>query len=188
MLASSDRREITAREIQERHEEKLLALGPVLSRLDQEFLDPVINRTFAICARKQLFPPPPRELENVDLKVHYVSIMAQAQKAVSLSGIDRLVTSAMEISKVQPDVLDKIDFDQVIDELADTLGTPAKVTRSDDATKPIRAQRQKMQQAQQRTEMGATMAKSAKDLAASPTDQKNALTDALSAIQAGANN
>jgi len=33
MMAESDRREITAREIDERHEEKMLMLGPVLERL-----------------------------------------------------------------------------------------------------------------------------------------------------------
>ncbi len=38
MLAESDRREITAREIDERREEKMLMLGPVLERLHDELL------------------------------------------------------------------------------------------------------------------------------------------------------
>jgi len=38
MLANSDRRQITAREIEERHEEKMLMLGPVLQRLNDELL------------------------------------------------------------------------------------------------------------------------------------------------------
>jgi hypothetical protein len=43
MLSQSDRRQITAREIEERHEEKLLALGPVLEQLNQDLLDPLIE-------------------------------------------------------------------------------------------------------------------------------------------------
>ena len=49
MLANSDRRQITAREIAERHEEKLLMLGPVLERIHGELLDPLIDVTFARC-------------------------------------------------------------------------------------------------------------------------------------------
>jgi hypothetical protein len=48
MLSQSDRRNITAREIEERHEEKLLALGPVLEQLNQDLLDPLIDITFEI--------------------------------------------------------------------------------------------------------------------------------------------
>ena len=36
MMAESDRREITAREIDERHEEKMPVLGPVLERLHDD--------------------------------------------------------------------------------------------------------------------------------------------------------
>ena len=50
-MAFSDRRQITAREIEERHEEKLLMLGPVLERLNDELLRPLIDRTFNIMVR-----------------------------------------------------------------------------------------------------------------------------------------
>ena len=46
MLATSDRRQITATEIDERKEEKLIALGPVLEQLNQDLLDPLIDITF----------------------------------------------------------------------------------------------------------------------------------------------
>lgn len=52
MISQSDRREITAREIDERHEEKLLQLGPVLERLNDEVLDNLIDRTFSIMVRR----------------------------------------------------------------------------------------------------------------------------------------
>ena len=41
MLANTDRKQITAREVAEKHEEKLLMLGPVLERLHTELLDQI---------------------------------------------------------------------------------------------------------------------------------------------------
>ena len=60
MLAESDRREITAREIDERREEKMLMLGPVLERLHDELLQPLVARVFRIMARNGLIPRPPK--------------------------------------------------------------------------------------------------------------------------------
>ena len=60
MIALSDRRQITAREIEERHEEKLLVLGPVLERNQNELLDPLIENSFAIGWRMGYSHPHPR--------------------------------------------------------------------------------------------------------------------------------
>ena len=59
MLAQTDRRQITAREVAEKHEEKLLMLGPVLERLHTELLDPLIDRTFNILQQAGVLPVPP---------------------------------------------------------------------------------------------------------------------------------
>ena len=78
MISSMDRREVTAREIQERHEEKLLMLGPTLQRLQTELLDPLIDRTFSIMARPEIdvLPPAPEEIQGKELRVEYVSMLA----------------------------------------------------------------------------------------------------------------
>jgi hypothetical protein len=69
MLAETDRRQITAREIEERHEEKLLALGPVLEQLNQDLLDPLIDNTYAIMERQGLIPEAPEELHGKPVMV-----------------------------------------------------------------------------------------------------------------------
>jgi hypothetical protein len=48
MFATSDNPNITAREVEERHQEKLLILGPVLERENCETFDPAIKRIFSI--------------------------------------------------------------------------------------------------------------------------------------------
>src|SRR5207248_10610807 len=89
MLADSDRREITAREIDERHEEKMLMLGPVLERLHDELLDPLVKRVFNIMTRNGMIPPAPRGVRLQHLTVEFISMLAQAQKAVATGAIER---------------------------------------------------------------------------------------------------
>jgi hypothetical protein len=144
-------RQITAREIAERHEEKLLMLGPVLERLHDELLAPLVDITFAKQIAAGILPPPPPELENMDLKVEFVSTLAQAQKAVGLGSLDRLLGTVGLIAqgKGDPSPWDKLDTDQIIDKYADMLGTDPSVIVSDDKIVFMRESRQKALAAQQ---------------------------------------
>lgn len=146
MLSQSDRREITAREVDERHEEKLLALGPVIERLHNENLDPAISRTFAIMHRAGILPPPPQELQGMDLKVQFISTLAQAQRAVAIQGIERMAGFVGNLVAVYPSVADKFDADQAVDEYADATGVPAGVIVSDDRVAEIRKSKERAQQ------------------------------------------
>lgn len=175
MLANSDRRQITAREIDERHEEKLLQLGPVLERMNDELLDPLIDRVFSIMVRRSEpfwtgnvdgvppIPPPPEELQGMDLKVEYISILAQAQKMVGIQASDRLIAFAGNLAAIKqdPSVLDKLDTDQMIDEYADMLGASPLSVLSDDRVAELRAGRAKQQQMQQMAAMAQPMAQAA---------------------------
>jgi hypothetical protein len=155
MLTMSDRREITAEEVRERHEEKLLMLGPVLERLNGELLDPAIDRTFAIALRAGLIPEPPEELQGTDLKIEYISILAQAQRLVATQGIERLTAFAGVLAQGQAaaqqpvTAFDKIDIDECIDEYGYALGVPPKLIRSDDEVVALRDAKAEAQQAEQ---------------------------------------
>jgi hypothetical protein len=149
MLAQSDRREITAREIDERHEEKLLALGPVLERTNDELLDPIVDRTYAIMDRRGLLPEPPPELQGVDLKVEYISLMAQAQKLVSVVGHERFLSLAAQLTTVFPSARHKVNVFQAIDDAGDMMGVNPKVIVTDeDAQAAMQAEAQQIAQAQ----------------------------------------
>lgn len=180
MLAMSDRRQMTATEVAERHEEKLLVLGPVLERLQGELLDPLIDRTFALMLRGGLVPPPPRELQGKPLQVQYVSILAQAQRAVGTQAIDRLAGFVMNAAQVNPDIADKFDWDQAVDEYSIMLGTPPQLVRPDDDVESIRAQRQQAQQQAMQAQQMAETVQGAKTLSETDTSGRNALTDVLS--------
>lgn len=176
MLAMTDKR-MTATEVAERHEEKLLMIGPVLERLQDELLGPAIDRTFAIMMRQGLIPEPPEELQGEDLRVKYVSMLAQAQRAVGTQAIDRLAGFVMSAAQANPEVLDKFDFDQAVDEYGDMLGTNPKIVRPDDDVEEIRQQRAQMQQAAMAQEQAAQAAQSAKTLSDINVEDRSALTE-----------
>lgn len=179
MLTMTNRRQITAREIDERHEEKLLMLGPVLERLHSELLDPLVDRTFNIMLRNGLVPPPPELLQGMDLKVEYISILAQAQRVVGTGAIERLAGFVGNLAQANPEALDKLDMDQSIDEYAEMLGVPPKMVLPDDEVQRIRAARAQQQQAMARQQQMAQGAESAKTLSQTDTSSENLLTQVL---------
>jgi hypothetical protein len=67
----------SATEIAERRNEKLVMLGPVLERLHDDLLEPLIGRVFQIMARAGEIPPPPSPaLDGLKLQPEYVSPMS----------------------------------------------------------------------------------------------------------------
>jgi len=162
MLASSDRlrgsQPATAREIEERHEEKLLALGPVLERTNDELLDPLVDRVYSLMEANGLIPPAPESLAGVTLKVEYISILAQAQKLVGVIGQDRFLQTAVPLMESFPQVRHKIDIDQVIDNYGEMLGVDPRIVRPTEEARELAAQEAQAQQAQAEAEQAKTMA------------------------------
>jgi len=154
-------------ELIQRNQERLLQLGPVLEHMHGEFLSPLIDRTFEQIMDANIMPPPPPELAGQNLKVDYVSTLAQAQRAVATQGMDRLaaVITGLAATPGLESVVDKLDADQLVDEYAQVIGTPPRIVRPDDAVEEMRAARQQAQQAmdamgmmQAGAETGKTMA------------------------------
>jgi len=185
MLASSDRRQITAREIEERHEEKLLALGPVLEQLNQDLLDPLIDIAFDLHIKQGLLPEIPEELSGVVLKVEYISVMAQAQKLITIGAVDRFTQYAGQVASFDPSVLDKISADKLIETYGDITSIPPGIVKSDEEVQAAReAQAQAQAQAQQMQQMQ-QMAGAAQNLGKTPMGQDSALDRMID--EAGAN-
>lgn len=165
MIAQSNKNGMTATEVAERHEEKLLMLGPVLERLHNELLDPLIDMTFAELMEAEALPPPPEELAGMELKVEYVSMLAQAQRAVATNGVDRFVSTMGMVASLKPEVLDKLDADRWADEYADMLGVDPNLILGGEKVALIRESRAQAMQAQQAAEQQAQQAAVVKDLA-----------------------
>ena len=175
MISNVDAGKMTATEVAERTQEKMMMLGPVLERLKNELLDPLIERTFNICLRAGILPPPPEEIQGRDLHVSYISMIAQAQKATSLNSIRQGFEFAASLAQANPDVMDNVDLDGALREGLAAIGTTPKMLRPEEEVENVRAQRaQAQEQAAQQAQL-AQAVQSAKDLAATPLNTGSAL-------------
>jgi len=165
MLASSDRTQMTATEVAERHEEKMLMLGPVLERVTHETHVPAVNNTFDELLRAGALAPPPDALIDQELNVEFVSMLAQAQRAVSTNAVDRFVANLGVIAGMKPDVLDKFNSDAWADEYADMLGVSPDLIVAGERVAIVREQRAQVAQQQMQAEQAVQASQTAKNFA-----------------------
>ena len=179
MLASTVPGRMTATEVAERHEEKLLMLGPVLERLHNELLKPLIDETFTRMVQANLVPPPPEALQGVELDVEFVSMLAQAQRAIGVNGVDRFVGALGAVAQMRPEVIDKIDVDKWADSYSDMLGVDPDIIVASENVAIIRQQRAQAQAQAQQMQAAQMQADAAAKLGTVKTDEKNAATDLI---------
>lgn len=137
----------TAEEVAGLREEKLVLLGPVIERLQNEGLSPRIKRQFAIMQRRGLLPPIPPSLHGIPVQIEYVSMLALAQRAAATAGIERTYAFAGSIAAAKPEVLDNFDEDETINYYSELMGVPPKLMRSPQQVAQIRQNRAQQQQA-----------------------------------------
>lgn len=180
MLSNDSNPNMTATEVAERHEEKMLMLGPVLERLQNELLDPLIEIAFDAAIAAGIVPPPPQEIQGRDINVALVSILAQAQRAIATNSIDRFIGTVGSVAQYKPEVLDNVDGDKLINVYADSLGVDPNLILGEDAVAALRQQRAQQQQAAQQSALLNQGADTAQKLASAKTNEPNALSDIMS--------
>lgn len=180
---------MTAYEVAKREEEKMLMLGPVVERNNDELLDGLIEGTYAIMLEQStprwmgllpgapLLPPPPPEMQNIVLEIEYISILAQAQKLVAVGSIERAVAFTGGLMQAGfADAADKFNPDVALDVFYDAVGAPPDMLRSDEEVAAIRQARADAQAQQAQLEQGQAMVDAAKTLAETPTGGDTALS------------
>jgi len=179
MITKNVSRQITAREVEERHEEKLIMLGPVLEAISDDFLDPAIDRILAIMRRAKMWPEAPADLLGHEFKVEYTSILAQAQRAVQTIAIEQGYNFVRAVMETHPEIGDRVDADGMADAYFDRIGFPPEAVRSVTDSDALRQQRAQAQQVQQALTMAGEAASAAKDASASGLGDANVLTQML---------
>ena len=156
--------QMTATEVIQRNEEKMRLLGPVLGRLQSELLKPLIDRSFAILFRKNMFAQAPESLSGKDIEIEYVSPLAKAQKSTELQSIMRGIEIMGSLANVAP-VFDYIDFDKLVRHLVDIVGVPKKVLKTSDQVNAERQAKQEQQEQMQQMQELQQLARAGKDVA-----------------------
>lgn len=153
---------VTATAIAEMHEEKLIALGPVLESLDNGLLTVIIEGLFHYMQEAEILPPIPDQLDGQSVKVEFISLLAQAQKAVGLASIERTIGFIGELAQVKPEALDKLDADKAVDEFADQVGPPPGIIVTTKEAQDIRRARAEQEAQAAAVENAQPMAQAAK--------------------------
>lgn len=121
--------QMTATEVLHRAEEKLRVLGPMLGRLQSEFLGPLVERAYGSLMRAGRLPPPPPSLAGAAMDVAYVSPIAREQRSTEAQGLLRLMEIAAPLAQVQPDLTDNIDGDAALRHLWTLFSQPQALLR-----------------------------------------------------------
>jgi len=174
-------RDVTAREVVERHEEKMLMIGPVLEQLYSDLLDPLIDTAFSYIMDAGIAPPPPAELEGEELKVEYISVLAQAQRMAGMEKVEQFSGFVGSIAEFQakagkdPDVIDNIDFDKAVHIYGDMMGVHPEILRDEKKRDFIRAEKARAMQQQMMMAQAQQAAQVGKDMSAIENKENNAI-------------
>ncbi|WP_457794269.1 portal protein [Acinetobacter baumannii] len=160
MLDAFDKGQMTATEVYERKSEKMLMLGPVVERQIDELLRPLVE----ICVERVLRDNAylrqiaPEAIQNADVEINFVSILALAQKSSDSAVLERALAMVGQIAQVDPQVLDKFDTDKFLDEYASNNGVSPNIFRPKRIVDEIRNQRAQQQAMAQQQALAAQQA------------------------------
>lgn len=160
----------TATEIVVRVELIRQLLGPLYGRMQSEYLQWLITRTFGLAYRRGVLGPIPRSIlqRGGAISPVYNSPIARAQKGVDVAAMDRYEASlAQEAAATgNTDLLDNYDWNEATRHRAELLGVPAKLIRDRDVVEQIRKDRGERQATQQQAATLASIAAGAAKKAA----------------------
>lgn len=150
----------SATEIDARREEKLVLLGSVLERFENEALDPAINRIFGIMQRGKLLPPPPERYADLQIEIQYVSILSTAQRAVGVAPFERAFAVAGNLVGIAPSVVNVMDWEEAFRTYCEDIGVPARGLKSREEVKAATEAQNELVQQREAAAQGEALAKS----------------------------
>lgn len=150
----------SATEIDARREEKLILLGSVLERFENEALDPAINRIYGIMLRGDLLPPPPEKMRGAKIEIQYVSILSTAQRAVGVAPLERAFGLSGNLAAVYPNVLNVLDPEEAFRSYCEDIGVPARAMKSRERSAEDAQRQDELVQQRETAAQGEALAKS----------------------------
>jgi hypothetical protein len=167
-LEPSQKKDMTAYEVQVRVELIRQLLGPVYGRMQAEDLQPKTTRCFGLAYRAGVLGNPPQSLAGRELIVKYLSPLAKSQKLVDVAAMDRFETTLGQEMQIRPDIGDNYEWDKAARTRAEYLGVPAKLLVEEEAMAGVRQTRAAQQEQQNKLGTAATIAKLIGDVGAGP--------------------
>ena len=139
---------MTATEVNARFQLMQRLLGPTLGRLQSDFLDPLIERTFKVLYRYRMLPPIPEVLlqSGAELEIEYLGTMARAQKYDEVAATERWLANIAAMAELYPGSTDIVNVDTTTRDMGLAMGVPTRNMNSQQQIEDTRAARQQEQE------------------------------------------
>lgn len=158
LFTGDESKSMTATEILERKQVRLMQLGPVLERLQTELLAPIIDSTFDRCFEVGILPDVPDTVpQESPIDIRYTSALARAADLARVTNISQFLSTILPMAQL-PGVLDNVDFDATVRALADHLDVPPTLLRKQ---ADVEAMRRQQAEAQAQAEQAMAMQQAA---------------------------
>ena len=130
-------------EVNQRSQESLIKLGPVVGRIFTQTLKPMIERCINILAKNGHFPDVPPEFQQYvgQFNIKLVSPLAQSMKLLEGRAVQSFLQNLAGAANFYPEVLDKINPDKLVDKFAEVTSIPLDILRSQEEVDDVREQR-----------------------------------------------
>lgn len=141
---------LTATEIQARVQVYRNQLGSIFSRMQSEYLQVLLERTWGLAMRSGVLPLAPQELMQASrISFNFINPMAASQKLEWVTAIQNLMLNVSQIAELDQTVMDNLNLDAMVQVMSDALAVPIEVLRTDEEIAQLRQAKQEQQQAMQ---------------------------------------
>ena len=169
LISRPDSTQMTAYEVAELQQEKIMQMGPVLYNIEKGELDVLIELLWDIAVDNNMIPVAPESLQGIPIKVVYISILSQAMKALGINQINRVIGFVANLNTISPQAAaqaaDNIDIDFAVAEVNKMEGAPAKIIRDPRVVMDMRQQQADAAQEQALAQQQAQIAQVGGELA-----------------------
>jgi len=165
MMQLRENPEMTATQVLAQREERFRRMQPMLTRIQVEFLAPLIERTINILARQGRLPEPPRDLEGAGFEIEFTSPAVLAQNVAEANNMTRFFSAIGPVLEVDPASAANIDADAYIRDVARKFNVPASIIASKQHVQDMRESQNTNAELSAGTEQAKTGSEALKNIA-----------------------
>lgn len=155
-----DHRNMTATEVNERVEESITMIAPAIERIQNEKIAKIMRRAYGLLQNngKLPIPPPILQEQGHGLQIDFLGKLSLVVEQLESMSVRDLVMNTMNIAQANQQVLDVINWDELIRSEAVRLNVPNNLINNKEELEQIRGARQEAMQKQQQAEEMSRMA------------------------------
>ena len=159
-----DAPQMTATEVIQRREEFVREIGSVFGRLESDYTNPIVERSFNLMMREGEFGAPeqiPEALQGGAVEFRFASPVEKAKRQIEEGTVTQAMDKVLAVGQIKPEIMDRFDWDEYGKFIAESNDFPSSLILDDAAVEAIKEANQEaaaQEQQMQTAERGASIA------------------------------